>query len=192
MNREQNQSQDTETRILRAAEKEFFSKGYAGARTASIAEAAGVTHAMLHYYFRTKDKLFERIVSEKINILADIILSAIGDGNLPLVVQVVGPSAGNARRVSSFFQVEGAGDVVAGIAVGAGQVEADGDGHAVAQLGDVGQSGNEAGNAHLQGRVAGDGGGIDNNNSVFSQLCGNHGWGAGGGSGRCRFGAAGH
>ena len=84
MNREQNQSQDTETRILRAAEKEFFSKGYAGARTASIAEAAGVTHAMLHYYFRTKDKLFERIVSEKINILADIILSAIGDADLPL------------------------------------------------------------------------------------------------------------
>lgn len=84
MNKEQNQSQDTETRILQAAEKEFFSKGYAGARTASIAEAAGVTHAMLHYYFRTKDKLFERIVSEKINMLADIILSAIGDADLPL------------------------------------------------------------------------------------------------------------
>ncbi len=84
MNKEQNQSQDTETRILQAAEKEFFEKGYAGARTASIAEAAGVTHAMLHYYFRTKDKLFERIVSEKINMLGDIILSAIGDENLPL------------------------------------------------------------------------------------------------------------
>lgn len=84
MNKEKNSSQDTETRILQAAEKEFFEKGYAGARTASIAEAAGVTHAMLHYYFRTKDKLFERIVSEKINILGDIILSAIGDSSLPL------------------------------------------------------------------------------------------------------------
>ena len=84
MNKEQNHSQDTETKILQAAEKEFFEKGYAGARTASIAEAAGVTHAMLHYYFRTKDKLFERIVSEKINMLGDIILSAIGDENLPL------------------------------------------------------------------------------------------------------------
>ena len=84
MNKEKNNSQDTENRILQAAEKEFFEKGYAGARTASIAEAAGVTHAMLHYYFRTKDKLFERIVSGKINMLGDIVLSAIGDSNLPL------------------------------------------------------------------------------------------------------------
>ncbi len=84
MDKEQNHPQDTETRILEAAEKEFFEKGYAGARTTSIAEAAGVTHAMLHYYFRTKDKLFERIVSEKINLLGDIILSAIGDEDLPL------------------------------------------------------------------------------------------------------------
>lgn len=84
MGKEYSQSQDTETRILRAAEREFLEKGFAGARTASIAEAAGVTHAMLHYYFRTKDKLFERIVSEKINMLGDIILSAIGDDNLPL------------------------------------------------------------------------------------------------------------
>lgn len=49
---------DTEARILQAAEHEFLTKGYAGARTTSIAEAAGVTHAMFHYYFRTKDKLF--------------------------------------------------------------------------------------------------------------------------------------
>ena len=56
MDNELNYSQDTETRILQAAEKEFFEKGYIGARTTSIAEAAGVTHTMLHYYFRTKDK----------------------------------------------------------------------------------------------------------------------------------------
>ena len=84
MDKEYNQSQDTESRILQAAEKEFFEKGFAGARTASIAEAAGVTHAMLHYYFRTKDKLFERIISEKMNMLEEIVLSAIGDSNLPL------------------------------------------------------------------------------------------------------------
>lgn len=84
MDKGKNNTEDTETRILHAAEKEFFEKGYAGARTASIAEEAGVTHAMLHYYFRTKDKLFERIVADKINMLGDIILSAIGDGDLPL------------------------------------------------------------------------------------------------------------
>lgn len=84
MSKERNNPNDTESRILQAAEREFFEKGYAGARTASIAEAAGVTHAMLHYYFRTKDKLFERIVSEKISILGNIIISAIGDEDLTL------------------------------------------------------------------------------------------------------------
>lgn len=84
MSRERNNPNDTESKILQAAENEFFEKGYAGARTASIAEAAGVTHAMLHYYFRTKDKLFERIVSEKISILGNIIISAIGDEDLTL------------------------------------------------------------------------------------------------------------
>lgn len=84
MSRERNNPNDTESRILQAAEREFFEKGYAGARTASIAEAAGVTHAMLPYYFRTKDKLFERIVSEKISILGNIIISAIGDEDLTL------------------------------------------------------------------------------------------------------------
>ena len=53
---DQKKPKDTEAMILQAAEKEFLEKGYAGARTTAIAEAAGVTHAMLHYYFRTKDK----------------------------------------------------------------------------------------------------------------------------------------
>ncbi len=44
-------------------------KGYGGARTTSIAERAGVTHAMLHYYFRTKESLFDRILQEKIELI---------------------------------------------------------------------------------------------------------------------------
>lgn len=84
MDKELDHLSDTETRIFQAAEKEFFEKGYAGARTASIAEAAGVNHAMLHYYFRTKDKLFERIISGKIAVLGKTMLNAIGDSKLPL------------------------------------------------------------------------------------------------------------
>lgn len=84
MESESKHSKDTESRILQAAEKEFFEKGYAGARTASIAETAGVTHAMLHYYFRTKDRLFEKIISGKMGLLKDMLLSAIGDNDLPL------------------------------------------------------------------------------------------------------------
>lgn len=74
----------TEDLILEAAEREFLRKGYAGARTVAIAEAAGVTHAMLHYYFRTKDKLFERILSRKVGLLRDIMLASAGDPRLPL------------------------------------------------------------------------------------------------------------
>ena len=60
-----------EQEILEAAEREFIAKGFAGARTTSIAEAAGVTHAMLHYYFRTKEQLFERILDEKMRLMGE-------------------------------------------------------------------------------------------------------------------------
>lgn len=78
------QDKDTEALILQAAEREFLSKGFIGARTTSIAETAGVTHAMFHYYFRTKEKLFERIISEKISLLKAAVLSSIDDINAPL------------------------------------------------------------------------------------------------------------
>lgn len=77
-------NQDTETKILKAAEEEFMQKGYAGARTTSIAEKAGVTHAMFHYYFRTKDKIFEKIVSEKVGKLKEIIGASLTNPSLSL------------------------------------------------------------------------------------------------------------
>lgn len=77
-------NKDTEAMILKAAEREFLSKGFAGARTTSIAEAAGVTHAMFHYYFRTKEKLFEKIITEKIALLKDALLGSLMDINAPL------------------------------------------------------------------------------------------------------------
>lgn len=80
----QSEPQSTEERILEAAVQEFMSKGYAGARTTAIAEAAGVTHAMLHYYFRTKDKLLDRIIESKIGTLRDIMLASLGDPTIPL------------------------------------------------------------------------------------------------------------
>lgn len=78
------QPQKTEQKILEAAEKEFLRKGFAGARTTAIAEAAGVTHAMLHYYFRTKDKLFEKIIHEKICLLRDLLIDSLGSPDLSL------------------------------------------------------------------------------------------------------------
>ena len=54
----------TEDRIKVAARKVFHQKGYAGTRTRDIAEEAGINHAMLNYYFRSKEKLFEIVMTE--------------------------------------------------------------------------------------------------------------------------------
>lgn len=74
----------TETLILEAAEREFLAKGFAGARTTAIAEEAGVTHAMLHYYFRSKQNLFDRILESKLEMLDRLVFSSFDDESLPL------------------------------------------------------------------------------------------------------------
>jgi TetR/AcrR family transcriptional regulator len=53
--------QNTEQAILEAAKKIFIRKGMEGARMQEIADEAGINKALLHYYFRSKDKLFEAI-----------------------------------------------------------------------------------------------------------------------------------
>lgn len=54
----------TEERIKVAARKVFHQKGYAGTRTRDIAEEAGINHAMVNYYFRSKEKLFGIVMLE--------------------------------------------------------------------------------------------------------------------------------
>ena len=49
---------NTEEKIFRAANKVFLKKGMAAARMQEIADEAGINKALLHYYFRTKEKLF--------------------------------------------------------------------------------------------------------------------------------------
>lgn len=57
----------TEEKILAAARKVFTTRGMSGARMQDIADEAGINKAMLHYYFRDKDKLFEVIFLEEAN-----------------------------------------------------------------------------------------------------------------------------
>lgn len=52
---------DTETRILDAAHRVFMRRGTAGARMTEIAREAGVNHALVHYYFRSKQRLAEAV-----------------------------------------------------------------------------------------------------------------------------------
>lgn len=53
---------DTRTAILDAAELVFAREGLRAARTETIAERVGVTKAMIHYYFGTKEKLYEAVL----------------------------------------------------------------------------------------------------------------------------------
>jgi AcrR family transcriptional regulator len=55
---------DTERRILDAARTVFIRRGTAGARMQEIAEEAGVNQALLHYYFRTKERLAATVFRE--------------------------------------------------------------------------------------------------------------------------------
>lgn len=54
----------TEEKILSAARKVFRKKGMMGARMQEIADEAGINKALLHYYFRSKEKLFEKVLRE--------------------------------------------------------------------------------------------------------------------------------
>lgn len=65
-----NRNQDTEGQILDAAESVFQKKGMDGARMQEIADEAGINKAMLHYYYRSKQLLFEAVFSKAFSLLA--------------------------------------------------------------------------------------------------------------------------
>lgn len=52
------EEKSTERKILEAARHVFLKKGMAGARMQEIANEAGINKSLLHYYYRSKDKLF--------------------------------------------------------------------------------------------------------------------------------------
>lgn len=55
---------NTEEKILEAAQTVFIKKGMDGTRMQEIANEAGINKALLHYYFRSKQKLFEAIFTK--------------------------------------------------------------------------------------------------------------------------------
>lgn len=74
----------TEEKIKEAARTVFTKKGYAGTRTRDIAEEAGINLALLNYYFRSKEKLFEVVMIEKMQKLFGIIAPTLNDDDTSL------------------------------------------------------------------------------------------------------------
>ena len=60
------ESSAVRARLLDAAVRLFAEQGVAGTTVAQIAAPAGVTSAMVHYYFKTKDQLLDAVVAEKL------------------------------------------------------------------------------------------------------------------------------
>jgi AcrR family transcriptional regulator len=80
----------TEEKIKEAARTVFTRKGFAATRTRDIAEEAGLNLALLNYYFRSKEKLFEIIMLEKLNAFFGFIGPIIYDESTSLEKKVEG------------------------------------------------------------------------------------------------------
>ena len=81
------QDPDTEQRILDAAQPVFLRAGTAGARMLDIAAEAGVKHALVHYYFRSKDRLALAVFQRAAMKLLPPVVAILG-GELPLEEKV--------------------------------------------------------------------------------------------------------
>jgi TetR/AcrR family transcriptional regulator len=86
-----------EQAILEAAEKLFLEKGFALTSTTEIAKAVGCNQALVHYYYRTKDKLFDAIFEKKVQLFVTNLLK-IGDENIPFEEKLK-------RKIESHFDM---------------------------------------------------------------------------------------
>jgi TetR/AcrR family transcriptional regulator len=68
--------------ILDAAIEEFAEHGIAGARTDAIARAAGVNKALLYYYFKDKEAIYQAVLDHVFSGLRDTVVPKL-EGNLP-------------------------------------------------------------------------------------------------------------
>ena len=81
---------ETELSIIEAAKKIFVQKGFAAARMQEIADEAGINKALLHYYFRSKEKLYRVIVSETIGLVIPRLAEAINfDGSVEEKIDMI-------------------------------------------------------------------------------------------------------
>ena len=79
--------QTTEQDILKTAENLFLEKGFALTSTTEIARIAGCNQALVHYYFRTKERLFDAVFEKNATVFISAFLDKMDD-NLPFEEKV--------------------------------------------------------------------------------------------------------
>jgi len=88
-------SAETRQRILDAAAREFAAHGLAGARTETIAAAAGVNKALLYYYFDSKDRLYQAALED--------IAARVRDTTMAMLLKEASPGERILRAALSHF-----------------------------------------------------------------------------------------
>jgi len=83
--------------MLDAAEQLLYEVGYAGVTTRAVAEAAGLNHGLVHYYFGSMDELLSQTLERFVEQLAEALDALYSDPNL---------SFGEKWRLGSQFWVE--------------------------------------------------------------------------------------
>lgn len=107
----QRDAEATKASILDAAEEEFAQNGLLGARTESIAARTGVTKAMIHYYYKSKEGLYEAVLEraflERLRALQGLELESLpADEALRVVIDQFIDSAAEHTRLSAIFMYE--------------------------------------------------------------------------------------
>jgi len=74
--------------ILETAERLFLEKGFTATSTTQIAKAVGCNQALVHYYFRTKENLFNTIFEQKFRMLFEHLYASQNFGNIPFPEKV--------------------------------------------------------------------------------------------------------
>jgi len=74
----------TEEKIKQAARKLFTEKGFDAVKTRDIADEAGINQALLNYYFRSKQKLFDIIMTENFEQFIQQLIPIMSSQDLPL------------------------------------------------------------------------------------------------------------
>jgi AcrR family transcriptional regulator len=77
------EKKNTEQRIFEAACRVFQKHGYGGARMQDIADEADINKSMLHYYYRTKDQLFQKVYQQKMGRILPVMFE-LWNADLPL------------------------------------------------------------------------------------------------------------
>src|SRR6202166_3076393 len=89
------QPEESRAAILKAAVAEFAEHGIAGARTDTIARAAHVNKALLYYYFKDKDSLYEAVL--------DHVFGGLRDRIMPVLETTAPPRKKMLEYVGAYF-----------------------------------------------------------------------------------------